>query len=97
MRTWDGPERLVLRAIALITRPTPILTPAERRQFGIDDDATLPSQALLAPLMVEAHALTTEFQQRTDIITPSPTAIATVLVPLAPLITPTPTATATGP
>jgi tetratricopeptide (TPR) repeat protein len=57
VRLWDGPERLVLRAIARIGRPAPILTSLERQRFGIGEEVALPGQALLKPLMVQAQAL----------------------------------------
>ncbi|MEM7531224.1 MAG: hypothetical protein AAF639_03535 [Chloroflexota bacterium] len=54
---WDGPERLVLRAIRYTSRPSPILTSAERQRFGIDEEIDLPGQEELKSLMEQSTAL----------------------------------------
>ncbi|MEZ4705726.1 MAG: hypothetical protein R3A44_00890 [Caldilineaceae bacterium] len=56
VRIWDAPERLLLRAIARVSRPAPILTGSERQRFGIANDVALPGQKQLEPLMVQAQA-----------------------------------------
>ncbi len=57
VRLWDGPEQLVLRALARTGRPAPILINDERQRFGIGEAIALPGQDLLKPLMVQAQAL----------------------------------------
>jgi hypothetical protein len=57
VRLWDGPTWLLLRTLARIGRPAPILTSSERQRFGIGEEIVLPGQALLKPLMVQAQAL----------------------------------------
>ncbi|MFZ1599114.1 MAG: tetratricopeptide repeat protein, partial [Anaerolineae bacterium] len=54
---WDAPQRLLLQAVARISRPAPILTAAERRQFGVGTEVELPGQGRLKPLMDQAQAL----------------------------------------
>ncbi|MEZ4661352.1 MAG: WD40 repeat domain-containing protein [Caldilineaceae bacterium] len=56
IRLWDSPQRVLLRTIARISRPAPILMASERQQFGIGDEVTLPGQAELQPLMNQAKA-----------------------------------------
>ncbi len=57
VRLWDGTQRILLRAIARISRPAPILTSAERKRFGIGREVKLPDQEMLRPLLVRAQAL----------------------------------------
>jgi tetratricopeptide (TPR) repeat protein len=57
LRLWDSPQRVLLKAIARISRPAPILTSDERQRFGIGNEVELPGQERLKPLIVQAQAM----------------------------------------
>jgi tetratricopeptide (TPR) repeat protein len=56
LRLWDGPQRVLLQAVARISRPAPVLTAAERQRFGIGRETELPDQEKLKLLMAQAQA-----------------------------------------
>ncbi|MEM7533886.1 MAG: CHAT domain-containing protein [Chloroflexota bacterium] len=56
IRIWETPQSMLLRCVAQILRPAPILTSKERQRFGIGKDVMLPDQTRLKPLMAEARA-----------------------------------------
>ena len=56
VRVWESARRLLLRAIAAIARPAPILTTTERQRLGLAGESRLPAQTELLPLMRQAQA-----------------------------------------
>jgi hypothetical protein len=57
VRVWGSPQRVLLQAIARISRPAPFLIFDERQRFGIGKEVELPGQEILRPLMAPAWAL----------------------------------------